>query len=140
MRAKIALTFLFSTSIAFAAAPKDLGAMMKESQEARATATKETSPAKKTEALKGFEKSLNATIKDYEKANPTVGTDAEEKVVKFSYRFEPVFALAAKKISASECTKTREQIEKEDLGNKPEGTALTANAQEALLWVDILCK
>jgi hypothetical protein len=139
MRYALILITSFFAQITFAA-PKDVAAMMKESQAARELAAKEKDATAKIKKLKAFEASLNATIKDYEKELPTEGNEAEEKVVKFSYRFEPLFDLASAKVTKEACEKTRGQIQKDDQTGKPEGAALSANAEEALKWVDVLCK
>lgn len=136
-RSVILLTTLFC-SLAWAA-PKDFAAITKESQTARESAAKEKDLSKRLKKFKDFEASLNATIKDYEKESPEEGSDAEEKVVKLSYRFEPVSELAGKKISKEGCEKTKERIAFEDRGNKDEDAKLTPAAEEALKWVDLLC-
>lgn len=121
-------------------APKDVAAVMKESQALREAAAKETSPAGKLKKLKEFETSLNDAIKSYEKASPTEGGEAEEKVVKFSFRFEPIFEMSKKKFAKSDCDKARGRIELEDQSGKPEGSPLSANAEEAIKWLDVVCK
>lgn len=138
MRRQIVLlvTFISSTSLA---TPKDVIAVMKESQTSRENLSKEKDSAKKLEKLKEFEKSLSATLQDYEKENPEEGGDAEEKVAKFSYRFEPVFELATKKITKAACDKTKGRIELEDRSGKTEDADLSDAAKEALKWVDVIC-
>jgi hypothetical protein len=121
------------------AAPKDVTAMMSESQSLREAAEKEKTPDKRIKKLKEFERNLKATIKAYEKDSPTEGGDAEEKVVKFSYRFEPVFELAGKKITEAECEKAKGRIEHEDKSGRPEDATLSANAEEALKWLAAIC-
>lgn len=139
MRYEVILIATFCTQLAIAA-PKDVTAVMKESQTAREIAMKEKEASAKLQKLKAFETSLNATIKDYEKASPTEGNEAEEKVVKFSYRFEPLFDLANAKVTKEACEKAKGQIQKDDQSGKPEGAALSVNAEEALKWVDVICK
>lgn len=134
----IFLTITFITTLAVAT-PKDVTAMMSESKTARESLSKEKDSAKKIEKLKAFEKVLNATLQDYEKENPEEGGDAEEKVAKFSYRFEPVFELASKKIAKTECDKTKGRIELEDRSGKAEEADLSDAAKEALKWVDVIC-
>lgn len=119
---------------------KDVTAMIKESQALRESAAKETSAAGRLKKLKEFETSLNAAIKSYEKAAPTEGGEAEEKVVKFSFRFEPIFEMSKKKFTKSDCEKARGRIELEDQSGKPEGSPLSANAEEALKWLELICK
>lgn len=139
MRYALVFTISLFTQLAFAA-PKDAATMMKESQSARETAAKEKDITAKLKKLKEFETSLYATIKDYEKASPTEGGDAEENVVKLSFRFEPLFDLAKAKVSKATCAKAKGQIEKDDQANQPPGAALSDNAKEALNWLDVLCK
>lgn len=139
MRYEVILFSLLLTSTAIAA-PKDITAVMKESQSARESIAKEKDSAKKIKKLKELESSINATIKDYEKESPTEGGDAEEKVVKFSYRLEHVFDLASGKITKEVCDKTKGLIKKDDEANSPAGAPLSANAEEALKWADLICK
>lgn len=139
MRIQIAMLFIFPPVLCFAA-PKDLPALMKESQVARKSLAKETSLEKKIKKFKEFESSLNATIKDYRKESPTEGGSAEEKVMKFSYSLEPISELTSKKIVKDDCAKTKGNIELEEQSGKPEGSSLSKDAIEALKWVEILCK
>lgn len=139
MRYALVLAFFFFAQFAFGT-PKDVTAIMKESQATREAASKEKDSNAKIKKLKDFESSLNATIKDYEKEAPIEGSEAEEKVVKFSYRFEPLFDLTNAKITKDSCAKTKGQIEKDDLTGKAEGSPLSENAKEALRWLEVLCK
>lgn len=119
---------------------KDVTVMIKESQALRQSAMKESNTTGRLKKLKEFETSLNAAIKSYEKVSPTEGGDAEEKVVKFSFRFEPIFEMSKKKFTKSDCDKAKGRIELEDQSGKPEGSPLSANAEEALKWLDLVCK
>lgn len=139
MHYEVIISLLLFTSAAIAA-PKDIAAVMKESQSARESIAKEKDPTKKIKKLKEFETSINATIKDYEKESPAEGGDAEEKVVKFSYRLEHAFDLANSKITKDACEKAKGLIRKDDEANAPAGAPLSANAEEALKWVEVLCK
>jgi len=139
MRNQVILFLLFVPALSFAN-PKDLGALKLESQKAREELAKEKSFEKISKKLKDFEASINATIKDYEKANPKEGDANEEKVVKFSYRFEPLFALTRTKPDKTTCEKTRGRIEFEDLSGKEEDAPLSENAEEALKWLPLLCE
>ncbi|MBS1970303.1 MAG: hypothetical protein JSU04_08340 [Bdellovibrionales bacterium] len=140
MHNKIVILITFMVSVTALASPKDVAAMIKESQSLREAAAKETSAAGRLKKLKEFETSLNAEIKSYEKASPTEGGDAEEKVVKFSFRFEPIFDLSKKKFTKTDCDKAKGRIELEDMSGKPEGSPLSANAEEALKWLEVVCK
>jgi hypothetical protein len=140
MRFQLVILGILLPGFAFAAI-KNVTDLMKESQGARAETAKELSFEKKSKRLKDFEINLNATIKAYEKDSPTEGGDDEEKVVKFSYRFEPLFALASQKAAGKEsCAKTKHQIEFEDKSGKAEDAKLSEAAEESLKWLELLCK
>jgi hypothetical protein len=132
------LTSLAATSAAVTL--KDVEALMKESQALRETAAKEKNSAGRLKKLQEFETSLNAALKAYEASSPAEGGEAEEKVVKFSFRFEPVFELSKKKFAKSDCAKARGRIELEDQSGKSEGSPLSANAEEALKWLELICR
>lgn len=123
------------------AAPKDFKAFMELSQKTRSEIAKEKAFEKKSQKLKDLEKEFKSAMSEYEKAKPTEGDDAEEKVTKFFFSMEPVFKMASnKKPSTKDCDKTRQQIDFEDRGSRGENAPLTPDAEEALAWVKTLCE
>lgn len=134
------LITLLLLPLASLATPKEATHLLAESRNLRAKATHESSFEKKSQIFKAFEATLKSTIKDYVSATPNEGGSAEEKVVKLSFRFEPLAALATRKPTPADCEKTRHQIEFLDKSGKGEENPLTEGAAEALKWVDLFCK
>jgi hypothetical protein len=140
MRLQIIIA-IFLFPIFSSATPKTAAELMQDSQSARAEVSKKKSFSKTAKKLKDFENSLNMTIKEYEKESPLEGGEEEEKVVKFSYRFEGPFNLAGlKSANKKVCEKIRSQIEFEDKTGQTEDAKLSEAAEESLKWLELLCK
>ncbi|HEY8270130.1 MAG TPA: hypothetical protein VIG33_04530 [Pseudobdellovibrionaceae bacterium] len=114
---------------------------MEQSHKTRETLSKDASFKKIADELQTFEKSLNTAIQEYEKDSPLEGGDEEEKVFKLSFGFKNIFNLAKQKSASKEaCEKAKHQIEFEDKSGLDEDAKLSEAAEEALKWLELLCK
>ncbi|MGZ3744374.1 MAG: hypothetical protein ACXWRE_09690 [Pseudobdellovibrionaceae bacterium] len=139
MRFLLILLLLLSPALS-SATLKTVTDLMNEAKENRAEISPQNSLEEKLKKLRQFENSLSSTLKGYIKASAQEGGEAEEKVAKFSYRFEVLFKLSRQKqINPEACKKSRHQIEFEDKSGKSEDAKLSEAAEEALQWLDLIC-
>lgn len=90
--------------------------------------------------LKDLESELKATIDKYIQRAPELGDKDEEEVSKFYYTLEPVFALKnSKPPKGAPCEKAKHDVELEDRMGRPDSEPLTADAEEAMAWLKVLC-
>ena len=142
MRFSIKILFFTSMLLPMSAfsAPKNIAHFLNDSKALRLESAKEKSAEKKAFLFKKLEKDLQLTIKEYEKANPEEGGDAEDLVARFSFKLEHVSPLASgKKPSSKDCEKAKHQIDLEDKSGRGENATLSPGAQEALEWASVLC-
>ncbi|WP_373999620.1 hypothetical protein [Bdellovibrio bacteriovorus] len=91
--------------------------------------------------LKTLEKSLKVSLQEYEKENPEEAKGEEKEVSLFESTFEPVFELKDKKsLAPKDCDSKKQFIITGDSMGRPEEAPRTKTAQEALRWMDVLCK
>ena len=112
----------------------------KAGQEMRSDLRKEKSPEVKTQKIKSLEKELKEAISAHVKASPEVGGSEEDRIFSQLSSLENALKIATlKKPSKTECDKAKHQIELEEKGSFEE-KPLSAEAQEALAWVQVLCR
>lgn len=115
--------------------------LLRKSQDAYLKASKETSYTRKAEILKGLEKSFESVLAEYEKLNPQEGSDQEQDVSRLFYTLEPAFNLAKLKTKDKKaCARERMSVISGAAQGKAEDTPPGPRAQEALRWIDLLCK
>ncbi|WII70895.1 hypothetical protein QJS83_10525 [Bdellovibrio sp. 22V] len=133
---------LVALSFSFAQADlKKVDDFYKESEAAYQKAAKEKTFAKKSSYLKDLKKSFETTLNDYEKTNPKEGSAQEQEVSRLYYTLEPVFDVAdLKTASEKDCDKKEQTVRAHASMGQPEGATLPARAQEAIRWLEILCK
>ncbi|WP_413570553.1 hypothetical protein ACLWBD_08250 [Bdellovibrio sp. HCB117] len=91
--------------------------------------------------LKSLEKSLKASLQEYEKENPEEAKGEEKEVSLLESTLEPVFELKDKKsLTPKDCESKKQFIITGDSMGRPEEAPRTKTAQEALRWIDVLCK
>lgn len=115
--------------------------LLKKSQDAHTKASKESSYAGKAQILKELEKSFETTLTQYEKKNPQEGSDQEQDVSRLFYTLEPAFNLA--KLTSKDkkaCARARNSVLAGATQGKSEDTPPGPRAQEALRWIELLCK
>ncbi|MEK2645357.1 hypothetical protein [Bdellovibrio sp. BCCA] len=140
MRAVVFALSLLAFSISYADLKK-ADDFYKESETAYQKALKEKTFSKKASYLKDLKKSFETTLKEYEKKNPDEGTDQEQEVSTLYYTLEPAFELSAlNKVTEKECDKKELTVRSQAGHGKEEGAKLSARAEEALRWIEVLCK
>lgn len=138
---QIALLLVFLSFAAHAAPLKTVEDFYKESQTSWEKASGETDFQKKAALLKSLEKSFDIALEQYEETNPSEGDDKEQDVARLYYTLEPAFELAKLKVkNEKDCARKTQTVRSHDSMGKPEDSALSRKAKEALRWLDVLCK
>lgn len=140
MHSKVLMIFLVLSSSAFAASLKKAPEFMQDLKQDRARMMAEKSVETKKARLLEIKKNFETTLEAYKKKNPNLGTDEETAVDRIYETFDPVFGLMKTSFDTKDCEKASHQLRFADLVGKPEGAALSPEAQEADAWLKLFCK
>lgn len=140
MRRIILALFILSPLCAFAEL-KSVDEFYKESESLFKKASAEKTFKEKTKHLLDLEKSFKKSLEAAEKENPHEASSKEKEVSLLFSTLEPVFDLAhQKKLKTDDCEKKAQSIRAGDSMGRDEGAPRSKSAQEALRWIENICK
>ncbi|KHD87910.1 MAG: hypothetical protein OM95_11585 [Bdellovibrio sp. ArHS] len=138
---RIILLLTWTLSFSAFAKNKSTADFYAESEALLKKATAAANFTEKQKYLKNLQSSFQASLDQYEKENPAEAKTDEKEVSLLFSTLEPAFELLNKKsVRAKECDLKRQFVLTGDSLGRPESSPQTKTAQEALRWIDVLCK